>query len=330
MANYPTDSSGLTKIKVEDLIEIYGGEVDTQFAKQSVMREFVDIKRITGGDTRIIRRMSKTKLKKVTPGVRPEADAVALGKVAVTVDTVILARNNVFLLDEYQSDISLMTELAQDHGKTLGKFFDEAFLIMGTKGTQMAAASDVDSVLAGVRYNMTTATDGANAHKDPDVLADRIMGILTTFEEREIDTSDLVVFVRPTTFQVLLNNDKLVSRDFSDANGDYGKRTLHYIGDARIVKTARLPKVAHTGTGGDDHLLSNTRNSKAYNVTTTDIKIEALIIDPMALLAGETIGMTSDIWYNKEELQWFIDSFMAFGVTVRRPDLCGGVFRENA
>lgn len=317
----PTNSNHITKLDRDEMIEIYGGEVDSQFAKKSMMREFFTIRPITGSDTATVRRISKTTLKAVTPGVRPDADPVTLGKVSVTVDTMVIARNNVFLLDELQSDVALLEELSRDHGKTLGKFFDEAFLIMGTKATRMPAPA-IDSVGAGRHIDLTTGDHGANAHKDPDVVTAQIMEILTQFENDEIDTEDLVVFVSPATFQVLLNNDKLVSRDFSEG-ADFAKRVLYYIGDARIVKTARLPKGANT-----NHELSNAGNSNAYDTTADDGKIIALVMDPMALLSGETIALQSDIWFNKEEKQWFIDSFMAFAVAVRRPDLTGGLFKE--
>jgi hypothetical protein len=145
-------------------------------------------------------------------------------------------------------------------------------------------------------------------------------------EEEEIPVEELVVFVRPTHFQVLLDHNKLMSSIFSgegaDGNGSYAKGLLYLIHGARIVKTARLPKAAITG-----HFLSNAGNSNAYDVSATEAKAVAVILHPKSLMAGETIPLTSDIWFNREEKQWFIDSFLAFGVSVNRPDVCGAVFK---
>jgi hypothetical protein len=44
---------------------------------------------------------------------------------------------------------------------------------------------------------------------------------------------------------------------------------------------------------------------------------------PKALLAGETIPLTSDVYYQKTELQWFIDSWLAFAVTANRAEHAG-------
>ena len=113
-----------------------------------------------------------------------------------------------------------------------------------------------------------------------------------------------------------------MSRDFAAGNGDYAKGIIHEIGGMRIVKTARIPTTAITG-----HFLSNAQNSNAYDVSTAQAKAVAVILHPKSLMAGETIPLTSDIWFNREEKQWFIDSFLAFGVTVNRPDVCGAVFK---
>ncbi len=50
---------------------------------------------------------------------------------------------------------------------------------------------------------------------------------------------------------------------------------------------------------------------------------------PKALLAGETIPLTSKVYYHDVELQWFIDSYLAYGVTPNRAEMAGGIFRTQ-
>ena len=144
-------------------------------------------------------------------------------------------------------------------------------------------------------------------------------------EEEDVDVSELVCLVRPTTYRVLQKNDKLVSVDYSAGNGDYAKGKVEEIGGCRIIKTARIPTAAIVG-----HKLSNAGNSNAYDLTAEQSDSIVVILHPKSLLAGETIPLTSDIWFNKEEKQWFIDSFLAFGVAVNRPDVCGAVRKYRA
>ncbi len=122
--------------------------------------------------------------------------------------------------------------------------------------------------------------------------------------------------------QTLVNNDKLVSREYTDGGGDFGSGMVYEINGARIEKNTRIPRAIN-----DDHFLSNATNGNAYNVNAKDASAVAVILHPKSLWAGETIPLTSDVFFSREEKQWFIDSFLAFGVTINRPDCCGAVFK---
>lgn len=315
----PTDSSHLSDVDTSLLIEQYGGGVESQFTKDSIMRQFATIRPVRGTDTITNNRVGRTQLQKLVPGVRPDATATTFGKVSLTVDTVILARDNRSMLNEFQTHFDARMELAKDHGKELAKFFDQAFIILAIKGAGQSAPSGLNSAIgAGKSVTLASALD----ELDPDKLYTAISTIITNMEEEDIDVDDLVVFVRPAQFKVLLDNDKLLSRDYSAGNGDFARGLIYAILGARIVKTARIPTAAITG-----HYLSNDANSNAYDVSATEAKAVAVILHPKSLLAGETIPLQSDVWFSKEEKQWFIDSFLAFGVTVNRPDVCGRVLK---
>lgn len=317
--SYGSDSVNLSDVTTELLIEQYGGEVESQFAKSSIMREFVKVRPVRNTDTITNNRVGRTQLQKLVPGSRPDAIATAFGKVQLTVDTVILTRDARSMLNEFQSHFDARMELAQDHGKEIGKYFDQAFIIMAIKGAGQSAPAGLNSAF-GAGKSTTLASGGDEL--DPDKLYIAIAGIITTMEEEDIDVSDLLIFVRPKQFEVLKNNTKLMSRDYSAGNGDFAKNMIYELNGARIVKTARIPTAAITG-----HLLSNASNSNAYDVNSTEAKAVAVILHPKSLLAGETIPLTSDVWFNKEEKLWFIDSFISFAVTVNRPDVCGRVLK---
>lgn len=314
----PTDSSHLSDQVSDELIEEFSGLVEKQFAKHSIMRQYAKVRNVTGTDTLINRRLGRTQLQKVIAGVRPDAKPTNTGRVQVTVDTIVLARDNQSLLNEFQADFDVRSELAEDQGKELGKFFDEAFIIQGIKGANAAAPTGLNGALgAGKNVKMAALGD----ENDPDKLEDAIASILVLMQEEDIDTDECVIFVRPAKFRTLYKNDKLVSKEFSPSNGDYAKAMVMTLAGSRIVQTARIPTAAIAG-----HKLSNPTNSNAYDVSATEALAVAVIIHPKSLLAGETIPLTSDIYYEKTELQWFIDSYIAFAVTVNRPDVCGAVF----
>lgn len=318
----PTDSSHLSSQNSDDYLEEFAGMVESQFAADSVMRDYVMLHTIVGTDTKINRRVGRTTLKKITPGVRPDPAPTKYGRTSVTVDTIILARDNQDLLDDFQSDFNVRAELGEDHGKELAKFFDEAFLIQTIKGSLEEAPADLNGAF-GAGKNLEFGA--VNDELDPDKLEDLIADVLLEMEAEDIDPRDCIVWVRPKHHRVLYKHDKLVDKDFSMANGDYADGTVETIHGARIVKTNRLPDAAIT-----NHALSNDKNGMAYDVSAAESDAIAVIMHPKSLLAGETIPITTDVWFSKEEKQWFIDSFMSFGVSVNRPDVCGAVFKFRA
>lgn len=317
----PTDSTHLSDQARSEMIEEYGGVVESQFAKKSIMRRFNGIKPVRGTDTLINRRVGRTKIKALTPGVRPDAEATPFGRTSVTVDTVVLARDNRSMLNEFQTDFNARRELGIDHGKEIGKFFDEAFLIQGIKGSLMAAPSNLNGAIGAGKVAKLTA---GNDEYDPDKLYAEIVKIIVAMQEEDIDTDECAIFVRPALHEVLLNNDKLVNGDYSSA-GDFAAGKFKGIMGSPVISTARIPTAAITG-----HLLSNTANSNGYDVSADEAQVAATVLHPKSLLAGETIPMTSDVFFSREEKQWFIDSFLAFGVGNNRPDVCGSVFKAGA
>lgn len=321
MPGLPTNSTHLSDQARTEFIEQYGGVVDSQIAKKSMMRRFYSLAPVRGTDTLINRRVGRTSLKALTPGVRPDATPTPFGRVSLTVDTVVLARDNRSMLNELQTDFNARKELGEDHGKEIAKFFDQAFLIQNIKNSLQAAPTGLNGAIGAGKVAKMAA---ANDELDPDKLYAKIAAILTKMEEEDIDISECAIFVRPTYHDILLNNDKLVNGDFSSA-GDFADGKFKGIKGCPVIPTARMPNAAITG-----HLLSNADNSNAYDVSAGQAQAVATVMHSKSLLAGETIPLTSDVFWSREEKQWFIDSYLAFGVSGRRPDVSGTVFKAGA
>lgn len=336
---YPTDSSGLsrpgqalaavgTASTVNPLhIEQYGGMVEGTFAKKSFMRSYVMIKPVRGTDTVTNDRVGEATLQKVTPGVRPDASVAQFDNVKIKVDTIVLARNNVALLDDFQAHYSVRSELGKEHGKTLGKFFDEAFIIQTIKSAFIVAAADPQSpgggetaLPPGWSGGTKVTLDTAGDESDPDLLQKAIEDVCQGIEEKDVDLDGGVILVGPAEYYTLLRNDRLINSQYSVGNGDFASGMVLKSCGLPLIKTNRIPKEAITG-----HFLSNAGNSNAYDVTAEQGRTKVVVMLPKALLAGESIPLTSKVYYMDSELQWFIDSYLSFGVTPNRAEHAGAV-----
>ena len=344
------DTGGVNPLYIEQ----YGGEVEHRIVKESFMRQFFTFKTVRGTDTITNDRMGFTSLQKVARGVRPTDSSPTFDNISVKVDTIVLARTNQFVLDDFLAHIDVRKEVGQEHGTTIGKFFDEAFIVQGIKAAQITnqdpagnkSGGWADVAISGVANspspasaNIRTAPEGfqgattvmlgdAGYEEDPDALERAIQDMCQTIEEKDVDIQSGVILVRPAQYYVLLRNDKLMNKDFSTSNGDYASGTVLMSNGVRIQVTNRFPAEAHTGD--DHHFLSNAGNGYAYDVTARDTDCVALFLMPKALLAGETIPLTSKVYFSDIELQWFIDSYLAFGVTPNRAEMAAAIFKYKA
>lgn len=310
--NIPTDSTHLSDQAVADMIEQYGGVVDSQFHKKSMMRNFINVKSVTGTDTILNRRVGRTSLTTLTAGVRPAATKTNFGSTSLTIDTVVMARDNRSLLNEFQIDFNARAELGKDHGKELAKLFDESMIIAGIKGAAAAAPTGLNNAFgAGTTVQLGAAGD----ELDPTAFYTACEAAVVSMQLKDMDTDEAVFFMDPTQYAVLLNNDKLVNQDFSMDNGNFANGTFKTVMGVPIQVTNRMPSAAITG-----HALSTTANGDFYDVSAAEARTEALLLHPSAILAGETIPLTSDVYFSKIERQWFIDSLMAYGANFNRPD----------
>ena len=308
-------------------VEQYGGEVETRFVKKSIMKQFINMRVVRGTDVVTNDRMGSTSLQAVAPGIRPSSSAPEFDNISVKVDTIILARSNQALLDDFQEHYSVRAELGQDHGKEIGQFFDEAILIQAIKaarvvyGTGAGETPAPDGFQSGTRVELAAAGD----ELDPDKLQRAIEDVVQGIMEKDVDLDGGAIFVQPAQYFALLRNDKLISGDYSQGNGDYAKGKIMDSVGLPVFSTNRIPSAAISG-----HKLSNAGNNNAYDVTAAEADAVVLVLLPKALLAGETIPLTSKVYYSDIELQWFVDSYLAFAATPNRAEHAGIVDKYRA
>ena len=339
----PADNTHLSTFDREDMIEDYASVVDTQIAKKSIMRKFVSMHSIMGTDTKTVRRMGSSTLQGINDaaaGQEMEATPRNFDRAQVTVDTIVLARDARNKLNELQTDFSARREIGVDHGKDIAKFFDSALLSMGVK----TALSNVTAGVADGAIRGNQGRDLGDAFKsgyakellaagddeDPDALYAMFESVIVDMQENDVDTDETALFLRPRQHAVLLNNDKLIDRDFSSDNGDFADGTLKTLMGVPIVSTARLSDANTDLSIMSDTVGSGVSAGPNYVPTAFELGCVGLVMHPDSLLGGETIPLTSNIHYNDLRLAWYIDSYLAFGAAPRRPDLTGAVFQFNA
>lgn len=331
---YPTTSDHLTNLPPEQMIPIFTKMVHSRFRHHVMIDNYWPSESVLGTNTIEDRFIGTTTIQAVVPGVRPSAFPTPTEVKTLVVDRTLLVRSNVDLLGSKQVDFNIMAELADDQAKNHALEYDRVGLHRLQRGAQQPALVGLeDAIKSGLSVEL-----GANEDSDPDAFAEAILAVIRGFRKYEINREELMCIVWPDEYDTLLHNDKLVDRDFSQSGSDFSKGRVFTIGGIPIIESTAMPRELSSVYWADEpgkpqygghHPLSHAGNSYMYDVTADDVLCRAIICSRRSLLKGKTIDFTSKMWYNNEELQYFIDTYGAYAMDWRRQDCCGAVYAEG-
>lgn len=301
------------------VIEEFTGIVHGTLERVSKAAPLIPVRSVQGTSTVTNEGIGKSTISVLQKGVTPNATGEnQFNQISLTIDTVVLAREYLFILDNFQKRYDVRSAIAREHGKEIAKFYDQAFFIQAAKA---AATASSKYGLPGHNGGTTVTLASAGDATDPAALYQALSDMFAAMEAKDVDpvAEGVIVAVRPASYYALLNDEHIVNGEYTTAAGNVvnGVKMLAAFG-VPIVSSNNVPNTNITA-----HPLSNTRNSNAYNGDFT--KLVAVAFSPAALLAGSTIPLTSKVWFDDMSKHWVIDAYLSFGVTPDRVDLAARI-----
>jgi len=305
-------------------VEHYSGTVEGTIERRSVLNGWVNMRRLTGTTTLTDFAVGEATLGKVTPGEAPAASNADFSKASITVDTVVYARNVLPLLEVFQSSYDARKELGTEHGKKIAKFLDQSMFIQAAKAAGLAnsrfsngTAGKPAGHFGGSNVTLSASGDAT----DPAKLYSAIGDLFVQMQEKDVSPhdDDVMIAVRPAQFRALMEAELIVNGEYITSDGNNMQTMIFKAFGCPVVQSNNIPNTNVTG-----HLLSNAANSNAYDGDFT--KLAGLAFSARALLGGETIPLTSDVFYDKMFKSWFVDSHLAYAVTPNRAEYAGAIW----
>lgn len=299
----------------------YTGVLHETIARRSVMRPFINVQQLQGTSIAQSYALGESTLQALVPGVTPDGTVNKLGKNTLSIDTVILARDFLPMLDSFQTNLPVREGIGREHGKKMAKFIDQAFFIQAMKAAQLATSKYAGVQGAGYGGGNTVTLSSANDLLDPAKIYAALIDLTIKFEKRDIDPTmdDLMFVVRPDEFHLLAQNELLINTEYITSEGNKIQADVLKARGIPIVRSNNFP--AQSVITG--HLLSNAANTNAYDGDFTKFAIGAFT--PKALLAAEAIPIKTAVWWDEKMKVWYIDAYTSFGVTPDRADYAGGI-----
>ena len=304
-------------------LEEFTGVVESTLERQSVLKGWIPVRTVKGTNTITNFAVGESTLQKAVPGgPSPDGTGTDFAKRTLSIDTVILARAVLPLLESFQTSYDARAEIGKEHGKKIAKFTDQSFFIQAIKAALMTdsayrgagAAGKPLGHFGGSQQTLGAAGDAA----DPAKLFASIAGLFTKMEEKDVDPSadDVMIAVRPAEFYTLLQNEQLIDATYKTAEGNSVQ--------GMVLKTYGVPVVRSVNFPGGSTIAGHLLGS-AYDGDYS--KVVAAAFSPRSLLAGETIPLTTAVFYDQISKQWFVDAHMAYNVTPNRAEFSGVILK---
>lgn len=298
------------------LIEKHNGQVHEQYLKGENLLMHFDVQSVVGTNSVSNKYLGDTEVQVLAPGKSPDAKATETDKNRLVIDTTVVARNTVALFHDVQNDINgHKSKLAVNQAKQLKKLEDSMVvqqLVLG--GISNTLALRGKPRVRGHGFSINIIGRAANFTNSPQYLMAAIEMALEQQVEQEVDTNDICGIVKWPAFNCLRDADRIVDKSYTLAASDTTVDGFVLKSwNCPIVPSNRFPQMKDNDAETGHHKLSNESNGNRYDVTAAQTGALAVLFTQDALLVGRTLAVTGDIFFEKKEKTYYIDTFMAEG-----------------
>lgn len=295
------------------LIEKFNGKVNEQYLKGENLLGYFDVQTVTGTNTVSNKYIGETELQVLAPGQSPNATGTQTDKNQVVIDTTVIARNTVAMLHDVQGDIdSVKPKLAMNQTKQLKRLEDQMVvqqLLLG--GLFNTKAKRTNPRVKGHGFSVNVEVSEATALESPQYVMAAIEYALEQQLEQEVDVSDVAILMPWKHFNTLRDMDRIVDKSYTiSQSGATVNGFVLSSYNCPVIPSNRFPTFSATQA---HHLLSNEDNGYRYDATADMNGAIAVLFTSDALLVGRTIDVTGDIFWEKKEKTFYIDTYMAEG-----------------
>jgi len=296
---------GLTGATDALFLKVFSGEVMSTFNAQTVMKEKTRIRSIQNGKSAQFPAIGKTVAEYHTAGAEILGNNIEHGEKVITIDDLLISNTFIANIDEAKNHYDVRSEYSKQMGQALAQTYDRNLLSMAIK-----AARDPSGLGAGIAGQGSAASVALGATPTTAQIVAGIYDAAATLDTRNVPEAERFVIVSPTVYYALVQDDKLINRDFG-ANGSYSDGSVMNVAGMTIIKSNNVAVDHSTAVAYPDF------NAK-YAVNATDTS--ALIIQRQALGTVQLMDMATEMEYDIRRQGTLAVSKMAVGHGVLRPE----------
>tara|TARA_B100000287_G_scaffold435327_1_gene503092 strand:+ start:2074 stop:3024 length:951 start_codon:yes stop_codon:yes gene_type:complete len=287
-------------------LKLYSGEVLASFQRENKMLGMTNVRTIANGKSASFPVTGTTTAGYHTAGNEITGDAIKHNEKIVHVDDMLLSSSFVAEIDELKNHYDIRQIYAREMGQALAKTVDQNLVQLAVIGANASA-----TISGGNGGDVITDAD-ANTNATS-LIASLFEGI-QKLDEKDVPSTDRFIVVSPDIYYQLANNDKLISRDYSTMNGDFGRGTVVSVGGVPVIKS----NTCVSAFADNSSAVSGTNNT--YNIDASNYV--AVMFHKSAIGTVKLKDLVVETTYDARRLGTLITGRMAVGSNVLRPESC--------
>ena len=210
-------------------LKVFSNEVLSQFIRENQMLGMSTVRTINAGKSSSFPVTGTVASSYHTAGNEITGQAIKHNEKVINIDNMLLADAFVAEVEELKSHYDVRSEYARQMASALSNTVDKHLLSLAILASQGSAT--ITGTNGGAEITDSDANTNATS------LIGSVFEAIQKLDEKNVPTEGRVCIVDPDRYYQLANVDKLINRDFSKENGDFGKGTVLSIGGVPIVKS---------------------------------------------------------------------------------------------
>lgn len=288
--------------------KVFAGEVMSIFEAENKTKNRVMSRTIAHGKSASFPIMGRASAYYHTPGNEILGGSVKHNEKVITIDDLLISPVFIADIDEAKNHYDVRSHYSTEVGRVLAQTWDKHALQVGVLAARTVTANIPGESPTGTKITEAVAGD----YDDVTKFHNALRAAAEKLDEKNVPEQDRAVYVRPAAYWRLIDNDKLVSKEFSEGNGDVAKGVIYRVAGMELIKTNNLPSTNVTastvaGGSGDRYVGDFT-------------KTEALVMHKSAIGTVQLMDLATRMDYDPRRLGTQIVAKYAVGHGVLRPE----------
>jgi len=286
-------------------LKVFSGEVLAAFQRRNQMLEMSMVRTISQGKSAQFPALGKTTASYHTAGNEITGKVINKNERVITIDDLLISDSFIAEIDEAKNHYDVRSIYSTEMGNALARTVDQHLLQLAVLAAQ--ASTTVTGENGGaVITDADAKTNGAS-------LITSIFDAAQALDEKDVPEEDRYCVVPPATYYNLVENDKILNRDFGGSNGIYAEGKVLKVAGINIVKSNTAVD-AFT----DQSAASSTGENNTYNGNFSNTA--AVVFHKSAIGTVKLMDLAMESEYDIRRQGTLMVAKMALGHGILRPE----------